>query len=74
LSRNSPHLLLTTPVHPHGSCSTVLECTVSTASQFDVVLGNDWAGLLRDFLVSLGYRLPSPFDPLQFLLSHTGQY
>jgi hypothetical protein len=70
LSRDSSRLLLTTPVHPHGSCSTVLECAVSATSQFDVVLGNDWAALLRGFLVSVGYRLPSPFDPWPFLLSN----
>jgi hypothetical protein len=55
LSRASSHLFLTTPVHPHGSCSTVFACSVSAASQFDGVLGNDWAGLLRESLVSIGY-------------------
>ncbi|KAJ7921236.1 hypothetical protein B0H13DRAFT_1985587 [Mycena leptocephala] len=70
LARDSSHLLLTTPIHPHGSCSTVISCTVSATSGFDVVLGTDWSGLLREYLVSVGHRPPSPFNPLEFLLSH----
>ncbi|KAJ7879708.1 hypothetical protein B0H13DRAFT_2051057 [Mycena leptocephala] len=63
LARDSSHLLLTTPIH-------VISCTVSATSGFEVVLGTDWSGLLREYLVSVGHRPPRPLNPLEFLLSH----
>ncbi|KAJ7855233.1 hypothetical protein B0H13DRAFT_2358049 [Mycena leptocephala] len=44
-------------------------CDVSPAANYDVVLGHDWASLLRDHLISLGHRLSSNFDPWQLFLT-----
>jgi hypothetical protein len=61
------------PFYDHyGTCSTVLRCDVSSSADFDVVLGHDWASLLRDHLITLGYRLSSNLDPWQlFLMAST---
>ncbi|KAJ7932934.1 hypothetical protein B0H13DRAFT_1856545 [Mycena leptocephala] len=69
LQRPAPRLLFTTTVAPYGTCSTVLICDVSSAANYDVVLGHDWASLLRDHLISLGHRLSSNFDPWQLFLT-----
>ncbi|KAJ7933884.1 hypothetical protein B0H13DRAFT_1855739 [Mycena leptocephala] len=71
LDRQNPELLLTIPVPPRGTFSTVINCTVSDLAGFDLVLGNDWACLFREYLVSLGHRLHSQFDPWQFYLSQS---
>ncbi|KAJ6540659.1 hypothetical protein B0H19DRAFT_1269210 [Mycena capillaripes] len=53
---------VTTSVSGYPSFSTVLECDIVATAEFDVILGLDWAALVRDFLMRLGYRLDSSFD------------
>ncbi|KAJ7802845.1 hypothetical protein B0H13DRAFT_2389348 [Mycena leptocephala] len=69
LPRRSDRILFTTNVAPYGTCSTVLHCDVSSSADFDVVLGHDWASLLRDHLLTLGHRLSSNLDTWQLFLT-----
>jgi hypothetical protein len=69
LQRPAVRLLFTTTVVPYGTCSTVLHCDVSPTANFDVVLGHDWAFLFRDYLISIGHRLSTSFDPWQLFLT-----
>jgi hypothetical protein len=69
LPRRSDRILFTTNVAPYGTCSTVLRCDVSSSADFDVVLGHDWASLLRDHLLTLGHRLSSNLDTWQLFLT-----
>ncbi|KAJ7903272.1 hypothetical protein B0H13DRAFT_1882121 [Mycena leptocephala] len=69
LQRRLDRLLFTTTIAPYGTCSTVLHCDVSSSADFDVLLGHDWASLLRDHLITLGHRLSSNLDTWHLFLT-----
>ncbi|KAJ7719257.1 hypothetical protein B0H16DRAFT_1897211, partial [Mycena metata] len=60
--------LVTTVVPGFGPYCVVMECEVDAASEFDVVLGSEWAAYIRDFLQVSGYRLNRTFDAWIFLV------
>jgi hypothetical protein len=58
--------LLTTSVYGYSAVATVIKCDIVASPDYDVVLGLDWAALLRDYLISLGHRLDSSFNAWLF--------
>ncbi|KAJ6489452.1 hypothetical protein DFH09DRAFT_1338875 [Mycena vulgaris] len=61
--------LFTVTTASWGSFSFTLSCSQSFAATHDVILGHDWAGHFRDFLLHSGFRLPSSFDSWAYLIS-----
>ncbi|KAJ7030870.1 hypothetical protein C8F04DRAFT_1263352 [Mycena alexandri] len=59
-------LLFTTGAGPYGSLSTVLNCEVVVGAHSDVVLGLDWAAMIRETLVRDGHRLDDTFSAWDF--------
>ncbi|KAF7358124.1 hypothetical protein MVEN_00860500 [Mycena venus] len=47
---------------PHGSFTTVLDCTVSSSLTTDVSLGLDWKASLREWYIGLDLRITSGFE------------
>ncbi|KAJ7027227.1 hypothetical protein C8F04DRAFT_1294746 [Mycena alexandri] len=60
---NHPHFVFTTVAGPYCSLSTVLSCNISSNGNTDVVLGLDWASMIRESLTRDGHRLDHSFDP-----------
>ncbi|KAJ7018067.1 hypothetical protein C8F04DRAFT_1153176 [Mycena alexandri] len=52
-----------------ASLSTVLSCEISDRGGTDVVLGLDWASMIRESLLRNGYRLDHTFDPWAYFAS-----
>ncbi|KAJ6573125.1 hypothetical protein DFH09DRAFT_1362239 [Mycena vulgaris] len=62
-------LLTTTLVPTNDPSSSLIHCLVSPDASHDVVLGFDWASLLRDSFISLGFRIDSSFDAWRYSLT-----
>ncbi|KAJ6471180.1 hypothetical protein DFH09DRAFT_1344267 [Mycena vulgaris] len=68
LHSSNTDLLITTLVPTNGPSSSLIHCLVSPDASHDVVLGLDWASLLRDSLILLGFRIDSSFDAWRYLV------
>lgn len=62
----APSLLVTTLAGHHNAISFPIAFQTVENASTDVVLGLDWAALLRDSLLGLGYCLDSTFDAWRF--------
>ncbi|KAJ7763353.1 hypothetical protein B0H16DRAFT_1718593 [Mycena metata] len=67
--RRSSYFGFTTVAGPYASLSTVLYCDISGHGSTDVVLGLDWASMIRENLLREGHRLDHTFDPWAYFIS-----